>query len=154
MQVLHCWQFVSKTTHLDTMHQNLFFFLHHPPLPSQSSNTIQVSSKTPNFTRLICNCQINLLFLTTHLHCLPFFSLQSAVQQGSSLRWRRPESHSSPSSTRELPHKLLVRTLKHCGALTLRVRLTEALLQLENRWNKPRCEDTVHKITVCQKPHL
>lgn len=85
---------------------------------------------------------MNLLCLTAYLHCTPFFSLQLAVQQGSSLRWRSPGSHSSPSSTRELPHKFLVRTLKHCGALTFRVRLTEALLQLENRWNKQRCKDT------------
>lgn len=52
-------------------------------------------------------------------------NLHSAVQQGSSLRWSRPGSHSSPASTLELPHTLLFLSLKHTGALKRNVFPTE-----------------------------
>lgn len=66
-----------------------------------------------------------------YLHLAPFLSLQLAVQQGSSLRWRSPGSQSSSSSTREFPHSLVLLSLKHWWAFNFKVLLTEDLLQLE-----------------------
>lgn len=70
----------------------------------------------------------------SYLHCALRLNLQSDEQQGSSLMWRSPGSHSSPSSTLEFPHTLLFLSLKHTGALKRNVFPTEILLQLEKRW--------------------
>lgn len=48
-----------------------------------------------------------------HLHCTPGLSVQSLLQQVSLLRYMMPGSHSSPSSTLEFPHTLLLRSWKH-----------------------------------------
>lgn len=74
----------------------------------------------------LCVCGIS------YLHCASRLNLQSDEQQRSSLRWRSPGSHSSPSSTLEFPHTLLFLSLKHIGALKRNVFPTEILLQLEN----------------------
>lgn len=76
----------------------------------------------------------------SYLHCTPGFSLHSYVQQESSLRWRRPGSHSSPSSTLELPHTLLFLSVKHSGALKRSVLPTELLLQEEKCFEGERKE--------------
>lgn len=69
-----------------------------------------------------------------HLHLAVGRSLQSEVQQRSSLMCSSPGSHSSPCSTLLFPHTLLFLSLKHTGALFLRRFTMEILLQLEKSW--------------------
>lgn len=54
---------------------------------------------------------------TPHLHWTPSFSVQLLLQQVSLFRYMMPGSHSSPSSTLEFPHTLLLRSWKHSWAL-------------------------------------
>lgn len=77
-------------------------------------------------------CEEKLQFISPYLHLAPSFSLQSAEQQGSASWYKRPGSHSSPSSTLEFPHTLLLRSLKHSWALISMVLWMDFLLQLEN----------------------
>lgn len=77
-------------------------------------------------------CRRNQQRISPYLHLAPSFSLQSAEQQGSASWYKRPGSHSSPSSTLEFPHTLLLRSLKHSWALTSMVLWMDFLLQLEN----------------------
>lgn len=86
------------------------------------------------FSRTQCSllCKEKLQFISSYLHLAPSFSLQSAEQQGSASWYKRPGSHSSPSSTLEFPHTLLLRSLKHSWALISMVLWMDFLLQLEN----------------------
>ncbi len=68
------------------------------------------------------------------LHWAPARRRQSVVQQRSELMCSSPGSHSSPCSTRELPHTLMFLCLKQDGAFDLRRITMERLLQLENIW--------------------
>lgn len=54
---------------------------------------------------------------TSHLHWTPSFNVQLLLQQVSLFRYMMPGSHSSPSSTLEFPHTLLLRSWKHSWAL-------------------------------------
>lgn len=68
------------------------------------------------------------------LHRAPGFSVQLALQQRSELMFSSPGSHSSPCSTRELPHTLVFRSLKQNRALVFRRFRMERLLQFEKSW--------------------
>lgn len=83
-----------------------------------------------------------------YLHLAPSFSLQSAEQQGSTRWYKRPGSHSSPSSTLEFPHTLLLRSLKHSWALTSMVLWMDFLLQLENIWRIIKRKSSTEECTL------
>lgn len=83
-----------------------------------------------------------------YLHLAPSFSLQSAEQQGSACWYKRPGSHSSPSSTLEFPHTLLLRSLKHSWALISMVLWMDFLLQLENIWRIIKRKSSTEECTL------